>query len=112
MDQRFLVPHEVAKYDSKLDSIAGDFVKILSKKMDDRGKVPNLENLVYCFSTEGLPSLSLTHSLIIIFSYFDHDSSGVGAVLYDMRIGVLTEGVNKKGQDFLAVLQEVFHFSF
>jgi hypothetical protein len=57
LDHRFLVPNEVAKYDNKLDGISDDFVKILGKKIDDKGKVPDLENLIYCFSTEGWTNL-------------------------------------------------------
>eukprot|EP00008_Paramoeba_atlantica_P002689 CAMPEP_0201483516 /NCGR_PEP_ID=MMETSP0151_2-20130828/7713_1 /ASSEMBLY_ACC=CAM_ASM_000257 /TAXON_ID=200890 /ORGANISM="Paramoeba atlantica, Strain 621/1 / CCAP 1560/9" /LENGTH=375 /DNA_ID=CAMNT_0047866689 /DNA_START=426 /DNA_END=1553 /DNA_ORIENTATION=+ len=88
LDKPFLVPSQVAKYTSKINTIGDDFIEILDTRINKDGYADQLENLFYSYSTEG-----------------------IGAVLFDMRVGLLDHKVPQHGEDFLECLSEVFHIS-
>jgi len=85
LDKKFMHVTQVQKYMSRFNDIGDDLVKIIANQSQKNGYLPNLENIFYAYSTEG-----------------------VGSVIFDYRIRVLNDPVPEKAQEFLSTLQQTF----
>ena len=87
-------PQYVDKYTPRVEEVAEDYANIISRQLgkqldagrgtDGWARVP-VEELSYAMSTEG-----------------------IGAVIFDMRVGVLGEAISRQGAEFVSTLKNVF----
>jgi cytochrome P450 len=86
LDKKFMIVPQVQKYTSRFNDIGDDLVSVFKKKAEqNNGYIPNLEQFIYAFSTEG-----------------------IGSVIFDYRIRVLNDPVPELAQKFLSTLQQTF----
>jgi len=85
LDQKLLVISQVQKYTSRMNDIGDDMIKLIKNQLHN-GYLPNLEHFCYTLSVEG-----------------------IGSVLFDYRLRVLSENIPEKSKQFLETLERWNH---